>query len=632
MRARFGAALAALFLLGLAARLAPWSAAREGGTRLNDPDCYGHLRRSHQTAVSFPRVPVHDPYLNHPEGGVWIWPPAFDLLVGGTARALYGRAVHMEETLEVAAFLPALLGALHVPLLVLFARAFLGRRRALVAGLSYAVLPGALQWGGYGHADHHVLEALALLVVFLAALRAVRAGTVAAALVAGAAVGGTLLVWQGSVFIAALAFLWALLALGERAGLFAASATAIAALGTLLALGGERVPFTFISFSWFQPVLLGAGTIVLTLAVAMRKRRPARRVANLAGALVLALLLSPFADRVADRVVRGFGYAVVGTTAAEEMADGGFLSYPPEFLPLVGEAQRLLGRGLESVPGVARNLSAGFLFLPAALAVWGLRAARTRRPATRYALLLVVLFGSSILALTLLQRRSVYYLVIFTALALAEAVVSASVRLARRARRPGLALPLGAAAALALVVGPGAPLLRGFHAYAGTPGSDFLSTLERLRALDPPRRTPWSGGVAPGEVPGVMNPWAAGHFVTAITFRPSAADPNVYGFRRQCRLFTTPSDDEAWRILESSRCRYLLTANLRAVLPLYAGAAGRPGIPPELTFAVRVHEGPGPRPVPFLEEVLSSRTGGRLPDGRFVPAFRIFRVLERPSP
>jgi hypothetical protein len=106
----------------------------------------------------------------------------------------------------------------------------------------------------------------------------------------------------------------------------------------------------------------------------------------------------------------------------------------------------------------------------------------------------------------------------------------------------------------------------------------------------------------------------------------------VYGFRRQCRLFTTPSDDEAWRILTDARCRYLLTANLRAVLPLYASAAGRPGIPLESTFAVRAHEGAGPRPVPFLEEVLSSRTGGRLPDGRFVPAFRVFRVLERPSP
>lgn len=628
-----------LFLLGLAARLAPWSAAREGGTRLNDPDCYGHLRRSHQTAVSFPRVPVHDPYLNHPDGGIWIWPPAFDLLVGGTSRAVHGRAVRMEDTLEVAAFLPAVLGALHVPLLVLFARGFLGRRRALVAGLAYAVLPGALQWGGYGHADHHVLEALALLVVLLAALRAVREGSPVAALAAGAAVGGTLLVWQGAVFIAALAFLWALFALGERAGLFAASATAVAALGTLLALGGERVPFTFISFSWFQPVLLGAGTIVLALASAVRERRPRMRVANLAGALVLALLLSPFADRVAGRVLGGFGYAVVGTTAAEEMADGGFLSYPPEFLPLVGEARRLLAGGLKSVPGAVRNLSPGFLLLPAVLVVWGIRAARTSWPrpghgrrAKRHALLLAVLFGSSILALTLFQKRSVYYLVIFTALALAEVVVSATVRIARRARRNGLALPLGAAVALALVVGPGAPLLRGFHAYAGTPGTDFLSMLERLRALDPPPRTPWTGGVAPGEIPGVMNPWAAGHFVTALTFRPSAADPNVYGFRRQCRLFTTPSDDEAWRILTDARCRYLLTANLRAVLPLYAGAAGRPGIPIESTFAVRVHEGQGPRPVPFLEEVLSSRTGGRLPDGRFAPAYRIFRVLDRPSP
>ena len=39
----------------------------------------------------------------------------------------------------------------------------------------------ALLWGGYGHADHHVPEALALLVVFLAALRAVRTASPGAA-------------------------------------------------------------------------------------------------------------------------------------------------------------------------------------------------------------------------------------------------------------------------------------------------------------------------------------------------------------------------------------------------------------------------------------------------------------------
>ena len=175
---------------------------------------------------------------------------------------------------------------------------------------------------------------------------------------------------------------------------------------------------------------------------------------------------------------------------------------------------------------------------------------------------------------------------------------------------------------------PGAPRLAAFRAYAAAPGRDFIDTLERLRDLDPPPRTPWDGAVLAGEIAGVMNPWSAGHFVTAITFRPAAADPNVYGFRRQCLLFTTPSDVEAEAILRASKCRYLLTSNLRAVLPAYGRAAGRPGIALESTFAVRVHESSSERPVPFLLRVIDSRSGRQLADGRWIPGFRIYRVLE----
>ncbi|MCM3876845.1 MAG: hypothetical protein NEA02_10540, partial [Thermoanaerobaculia bacterium] len=71
-----------MFLAALALRLAPFPDATAGGWRLLSPDCYGHLRRTVSVARNFPRVPFHDAYLNHPEGGVFIWPPAVDLHAG----------------------------------------------------------------------------------------------------------------------------------------------------------------------------------------------------------------------------------------------------------------------------------------------------------------------------------------------------------------------------------------------------------------------------------------------------------------------------------------------------------------------------------------------------------------------
>ena len=112
-----------------------------------------------------------------------------------------------------------------------------------------------------------------------------------------------------------------------------------------------------------------------------------------------------------------------------------------------------------------------------------------------------------------------------------------------------------------------------------------------------------------------MPPWSAGHFVTALAERPSAADPFVYGWRRLCRLFTATDDAEALAILRAAKCRYFVTADVSPLLPSYAAAAGRAPGPTSAMFARRVHESVVERPVPFLVRVLDSRTGSRRPTG-----------------
>jgi hypothetical protein len=187
--------------------------------------------------------------------------------------------------------------------------------------------------------------------------------------------------------------------------------------------------------------------------------------------------------------------------------------------------------------------------------------------------------------------------------------------------------------AACIVILPGAPYLARAWAFADGPGYDVLDLFARLRALDPPPMDPSVvPPPAPGAIPGVMPPWSAGHFVTAIAERPAAADPFVYGWRRQCRLFTATDDAEALAILSAAKCRYLVTTDLTPLLPAYADAAGRPPTPTARMFARRVHESDAPHPAPFLERVLDSRTGTRRADGSFQPRFRVFRMLGAAAP
>jgi asparagine N-glycosylation enzyme membrane subunit Stt3 len=622
--------LSALFAAALLLRLAPFAAATEGGLRLLSPDCYGHLRRATSVARNFPHVPVFDPWLNHPDGAVFIWPPLFDLLVGGSARLLFGASVAQDQVAWVAASLPPLLGALHVVPLYFLCRRLFGRRRAALAAAAYALLPAAAIWSCFGHGDHHVLEVLVLLLFLDAAAAAARARPerrARPALLAGALLALSVLTWQGAVVFAALAFPWSLLLLGPAAPLLGAAAAALSAAGTAAALGGEKVPFAFISFGWFQPLLLAAGTIPLAAWAAYRSRGRAR-IAWGAAALVLLLAAAPFAPPLAAAIGRGSAHVASLDAALGDDFDGrGYLSYPASLLSVIAEIKPLLGA--PSAPNALRaveELSAGLVLLPAALLLWAapLVGSRARRLRARS---LVVLFGAALLLMTLSQRRNVYYLGVFASIALAEGIARVAGR--ARVRREGGLL----AAAACLVVLPGLAPLRTMAAYREAPGTDFVGLLRRFGASAPTGIDPAAlPAPAPGAIEGLFAPWATGHFVTALTGRPAAADPNGYGWLRQCRLYTATDEAEPLAILRQARCGWLMTANLRGVLASYAAAAGREaGTPVGEMFAVRVHESASRRPVPFLELAMESRTGYRT-GGRIVPAFRIWRVIDPAAP
>ncbi len=407
-----------LFLAALALRFASFPDATARGWRLLSPDCYGHLRRTASVARNFPRVPFHDPYLNHPDGGVFIWPPAFDLFAGGLARAVFGRDATQEQVLRVAATLPAVLGALQVIPLFFLARRVFGRRRARIATLAYAAIPAAVLWGGFGHFDQHVAETLNLLLVLAAGARAAAAppdARLARSAVFGAAIALSVLTWQGAVFVAGLGLAWAAVALGEGAGAAALAAALLVAAGAAATLPKEPVPFAFVSFGWFQPALLALAAVPLLALAAWRAPSGRRRVFWAVGAAAALAAALPAAPRVLEAVSRGGAYVFKegGGARPDEFADGGYLSYPPDFLRLIAESQPLV-RGWTSFERAVRELSPGVLLVPLAVLAW-LRGAARRplRPLRPRAAArgLVALFAAAVLVMALFQQRNVYYLV-----------------------------------------------------------------------------------------------------------------------------------------------------------------------------------------------------------------------------
>ncbi len=629
-RAQTAALLLAVFVLALTVRFLPCQKAMSGGLRLLSTDSYGHLRRSTYVARHFPEVPFFDPYLNHPDGAVFIWPPAWDLLAGGVSRVLFGPAVSQDQVATVSAFLPPLLGALHIPFLFLLVRILLGKRRALIATAAYAVLPTAAIWSCFGHSDHHVLEVL-LLLAFLssfasAAVARQPSRRLFLAVLCGLLLTAALMTWQGAVFIAGLALPAALFLGAPLAAILGLTAVLSSSFATLLFLNGQSVPFSFVSFGWFQPLFVLFLTIPLSSAAAFVSRSKGKRILWVTLSITLLGVLLPNLTRFLGAALRGTAYLSASQLgpARDDFAGGGYLSYSADWISIIAESHPLLEKPLlQSFENAITELSAGFVFLPLAVVLWVFQGLGRRHPRLQLRLVLA-LFGSALFLMTLAQRRSAYYLAVFTALALTEILARLQARLKSRSLVAGM-LP-----AAALVLLTGMTPLRSMQSYENAPGWDFLRTMLRLKKADPPGVSPYDlPRPAPGEIPGVFCPWAAGHFVTSLAWRPAAADPNAYGWRRQCLLYTSPSAEEAHRILKESRCRYLITMNLRGVLERYARAAGRPsGIPVQEMFSVTVHEARSRTPYPFLELVLDSRTGSVGADGSFQPAFRVFRIKD----
>lgn len=129
-------------------------------------EAWYHLRRVLYGAVRFPHLLGFDPYLAFPRGSLPPWSPGYDAGIAGLASI---RAEPALAAARLAAWSPALLGALSVGAVYALLLSRFGAAAALVGAGLLAVLPAHVLATQVGYANHRAAGALASVLLLCAA-------------------------------------------------------------------------------------------------------------------------------------------------------------------------------------------------------------------------------------------------------------------------------------------------------------------------------------------------------------------------------------------------------------------------------------------------------------------------------
>lgn len=136
-------------------------------------DPYYHFRVILATVANFPRTLRYDPFTHYPNGtGTGQFGSLFDQ--GAAALAILLGKTDRMGIAEVTAWYPALLGALVFIPFYFLARLLIGRIGALFATTALMLIPGEFLVRSLAtYSDHHIAEAIGMVVATLAAFNAI---------------------------------------------------------------------------------------------------------------------------------------------------------------------------------------------------------------------------------------------------------------------------------------------------------------------------------------------------------------------------------------------------------------------------------------------------------------------------
>ena len=225
--------LALIFLTSLAMRIGiPWDHVFTGQwVKFTDNDAYFYVRLLDNLSHHFPALGSFDPYFIYPGGGDLTNQSLFMVYFIGFIAWLFGGGSPSQYTVDlVAAYFPAVLGALLVFPVFFIGKALFNKWAGLIAAAFTALMPGEfLIRTLLGFTSTHALEIFFSTLFMLFIILAVKAGKQVTlpphysagrrrlivpliySIIAGICLGFYLLSWQGALLFVLISFVWLVL-------------------------------------------------------------------------------------------------------------------------------------------------------------------------------------------------------------------------------------------------------------------------------------------------------------------------------------------------------------------------------------------------------------------------------------
>ena len=224
------AAILAAMAIALYFRIAlPYTTIFDGQwIKFSGVDSYYYMRLVDNLLANFPRLMKFDPYFIYPGGSaIGSVPVLFAYILAGAIKLLGGAAPSQLTADTIAAFIPAVMGALLVIPVFFIGRALANRWAGLVAAMLLAMMPGQLLSRTLlGATDHHVAELFFttfFMLFFILAIQHGRGFTydllrrgqfppasrhIPYSFVAGIFLGLYLITWQGALMLVLIIFIY----------------------------------------------------------------------------------------------------------------------------------------------------------------------------------------------------------------------------------------------------------------------------------------------------------------------------------------------------------------------------------------------------------------------------------------
>mgnify|MGYP005835596195 CR=1 FL=1 len=605
--------LGLVMALGFIVRLIPITYSIVAG-QVNFPefDPYYHMRRIAYTVEHFPFFGIYDSYVNYPQGYMIGWPPLLDLIAASLAL-IFGLGSPDRFTIEMtSAMLPVVIGTLTLIPLYYLVKDAMGRNAALIAALIMAILPGSVFRTLFGFIDHHALEVLISLTMYLLftrsiyhakkeglTLQSLRSGvqkhksSLGYAALAGTATAGMIFTWDGAPIFISIIVGYALLQFAydaykkDRSDYLACTGTAamlvalaIVAPFAATSYTGQNFAISALYLSWFQILFLFACMAFYPVAGGLANIMASHKApwyalpgSLIAGAAALLLVLKFALPQFFASIEAGLTFLSGGSSVLQTIVEvEPLLSYGGEFsliipwtyfstafiLAILG----LIAYLLLEVPG--RKINNVELFLLA----WTL----------------------VVLILGIMQKRFVYLLAvnvsIFAGYSLYAALKYAGLekflsgeepskgkKKSSRSRSGSVSPPLLAVIIVSLIAL--LPVLLNSVSIASSPEfytADWNDACTWVRDNTPVTSNTYSADMGTMPEYGIMCWWDYGNYILYRAERPAVANNFQTGIDDASRYFIAQNESSANEIMDKRNARYVMMDYRMG--SAYAGTAG----------------------------------------------------------